>query len=87
MTPSDARKFNTTYACEGIGDITQFLDKIDIVTGQKTTKQIWDEQGIFIILQNIKRLQFNVLNHTLVPKHRILDSKNEITTLKKNTIL
>lgn len=51
MTPSDARKFNTTYACEGIGDITQFLDKIDIVTGQKTTKQIGETEINHVIFK------------------------------------
>ena len=38
-------------------------------------KHIWEQDGIFIIIQSIKRLQFNILNHSLVPPHRIL--KNE----------
>jgi len=46
-------------------------------------KQIWDEEGIFIILQNIARLQFNILNHALVPKHRIIESKEEKEKLFK----
>lgn len=44
MTPSDARKFNTMYGCEGIADVTQYLDKIDIVTGEKTTKKIGETE-------------------------------------------
>ena len=36
-------------------------------------KHIWESQGIFIIIQNIKRLQFNILEHVLVPPHRLLN--------------
>jgi hypothetical protein len=46
-----------------------------------TLKHIWEQDGIFIIIQSIKRLQFNILNHSLVPDHRIL-SKDEIMTVK-----
>lgn len=43
-------------------------------------KHIWETEGIFIVIQNIKRLQFNILNHVLVPKHRIMSEEqvNEI---------
>lgn len=39
-------------------------------------KQIYAEENIFIILYNIKRLLFNILEHSYVPKHSIL-SKDE----------
>lgn len=29
----------------------------------------WQNEGIFIVLYNIQRLQFNILNHEKVPKH------------------
>jgi DNA-directed RNA polymerase subunit H (RpoH/RPB5) len=48
-------------------------------TIQKTLKNIWEQDGIFITIFNIKRLQFNILNHTLVPPHYVLsdeDAKN-----------
>jgi len=45
-------------------------------------KHVWETEGIFIVIQNIKRLQFNILQHVLVPKHRIMDEE-EITNLKK----
>ena len=51
-----------------------------------TVKHIWESEKIFIIIQPIKRLQFNILNHILVPPHRIL-SELEKTNIKKNTIL
>jgi DNA-directed RNA polymerase subunit H (RpoH/RPB5) len=45
-------------------------------------KHIWEQDGIFIVIQNIKRLQFNILNHSLVPSHRVLTDE-ELTTVKK----
>jgi|UniRef100_A0A6C0DAN2 DNA-directed RNA polymerase subunit H len=44
-------------------------------------KHIWEQDGIFIIIQNIKRLQYNILNHSLVPTHRIL-STDEVNNVK-----
>ena len=37
-----------------------------------TLKHIWEQDKIFIIIQSLKRLQFNLLNPILVPPHRIL---------------
>jgi DNA-directed RNA polymerase subunit H (RpoH/RPB5) len=36
-------------------------------------KYLYDNSGIFIIIHNIARLQFNILKHTLVPKHIVLN--------------
>jgi len=38
----------------------------------KLLKQIWEQDGIFIVVQWLKRLQFNILKHVFVPPHRIL---------------
>ena len=35
-------------------------------------KHIWEAEGIFIVIESIKRLQFNILKHVLVPKHRVM---------------
>ena len=35
-------------------------------------KHIWESDGIFIVIENITRLQFNILNHVLVPQHTVL---------------
>jgi DNA-directed RNA polymerase subunit H (RpoH/RPB5) len=35
-------------------------------------KHIWESEGIFIVIESIKRLQFNILEHVLVPPHTIL---------------
>jgi DNA-directed RNA polymerase subunit H len=45
-------------------------------------KQIWEEENIFITIQSIKRLQFNLLQHSLVPKHEILN-KNDLNDMMK----
>lgn len=45
-------------------------------------KYIYDATGIFVVLHHIKRLQFNLLEHTLVPKSKILTNE-EIEELKK----
>ena len=38
-----------------------------------SVKQIFAQEGIYIILYSLKRLQFNLLEHTLVPNHTILN--------------
>jgi len=45
-------------------------------------KHIWEQDQIFIVIQSIVSLQYNILNHTLVPDHRIL-STNEVDEIKK----
>lgn len=35
-------------------------------------KHIWERDGIFIIIESIKCLQFNILNHILVPSHNVM---------------
>jgi DNA-directed RNA polymerase subunit H (RpoH/RPB5) len=45
-------------------------------------KYLYDHDGIFVVIHNIKRLQFNILNHRLVPDCRVLN-KNELETIMK----
>jgi len=62
--------------------LTETLTKNDILfiiikdepneTMMNELKHIWESEGIFIVIENIKRLQFNILKHTLVPKHRVM---------------
>jgi DNA-directed RNA polymerase subunit H len=42
---------------------------------------IYQNDGIFTVVHNIKRLQFNILNHELVPKVEIL-SEQDVETMK-----
>ena len=46
-------------------------------------KDIWERDGIFIVIENIKCLQFNILRHILVPPHRIIDNNFEIENIMK----
>jgi len=45
-------------------------------------RYLYDNEGYFVIIHNIKRLQFNILKHKLVPSGYILD-ENEIEEMKK----
>ena len=49
-------------------------------------KHIWERDGIFIVIENIKRLQFNILNHTLVPKHEVMPETEVLEVMKKYNI-
>ena len=52
----------------------------------KLLKKIWSDDGIFIRIINIKALQFNILKHELVPKHRVLNEKETLEFNKKYNI-
>jgi DNA-directed RNA polymerase subunit H (RpoH/RPB5) len=45
-------------------------------------KYLFDQDNIFIVMHNIKRLQFNILKHTLVPTCSILNT-TDTENLKK----
>jgi DNA-directed RNA polymerase subunit H (RpoH/RPB5) len=52
-----------------------------------TLKHIWEQDGIFIIIVTLKRLQFNILDHVLVPPHRILSNAEKIAIKTKYNIM
>jgi len=49
-------------------------------------KHIWEKDGIFIVIENIKRLQFNILNHILVPPHTVLAEPDVKLIMEKYNI-
>jgi DNA-directed RNA polymerase subunit H len=49
-------------------------------------RTMWDRDGIFILVHNMHRLQFNLLKHTLVPKHRGLSDDELQEVMKKYNI-
>lgn len=49
-------------------------------------KHIWETDGIFIVMQNIKRLQFNILDHSLVPPHRVMDENETKEIMNKYNV-
>jgi DNA-directed RNA polymerase subunit H (RpoH/RPB5) len=58
-------------------------DMNDTLTNE--IKQIWEGDRIFVVVQSIKRLQFNILNHVLQPKFNVLsEEEKEEVKLKYN---
>ena len=50
-------------------------------TLRSALKHIWEKDGIFVVIQSIKRLQYNILDHTYVPPHRVL-KQPEVDSIK-----
>lgn len=77
---------------EDLFDIENILTKKDILiviideepneTIITELNYLYEREGIFVVIHNINRLQYNILNHVLVPECVILDEK-EIENLKK----
>lgn len=53
---------------------------------KSTIKKIWDDHNIYIGICSIKRLQFNILKHSLVPKHSIISKEQEEPFMKRYNI-
>lgn len=49
-------------------------------------KHIWETDGIFIVIENITRLQFNILNHALVPQHTLLSYEEVLKVMERYNI-
>lgn len=81
---------------EDLFNIEQILSKEDdliiIVRDEpnetiiKTLQQIWSSDRQFVIIWNIKHLQFNVLNHILVPKHEVLNPTQDAEFRKRYNV-
>ena len=56
-------------------------------TIRKTLMNIWEQDGIFIVVINIKRLQYNIMNHQLVQPHIVLSTEEAIALKTKYNIL
>ncbi len=46
-------------------------------------KTLYENEGIFIVIHHLDALQFNILDHVLVPKHEILSDAEELVQFKK----
>jgi len=77
---------------EELFDLEEILTKKDTLivvvndepndTMVERLKFLYDSRGVFVIIHNIKRLQRNILNHRMVPKHAIL-TETQTEDLKK----
>lgn len=56
-------------------------------TLSNTLKHIWEQDKIFIVIQNLKRLQFNILKHVLVPSHRVLTISETAQIRKRYNVM
>ena len=91
------RPANLNEMIDDIFNVEEVLKKTDILlivvkdevndTLINTLKHIWEQDKIFIIIQNLKRLQFNILNHILVPPHRILSQSETIAVKTRYNIM
>mgnify|MGYP001296692673 CR=1 FL=1 len=62
------------------------VDSEPNTTLQDVVKQIFAEEKIHIIIYYLKRLQFNVLDHVMVPKHTILSEVDRASFIEKFNI-
>lgn len=91
------RPNNVHDIIEDLFNIEQLLTKNDeliiIIKEQpnetllKLQSVIYSSENIFLNIININRLQFNILNHTMVPSHRILSEEEKEDVIKKYNIL
>ena len=77
-----------------IEEILQKKDRLMLVikdepneTIEKLLSEIFINDSHFVTVINIERLQFNILNHSMVPKHRILSEEEKDLVIKKFNIV
>lgn len=70
-------------------DDTLFIVVKDDINETLTNKLIhlWETDGIFIVMINIQRLQFNILEHKMVPPHIVLNNSEVDDVMKKYNII
>lgn len=56
-------------------------------TIRKTQVDIWEQDKVYVNIINIKRLQYNIMNHQLVPKHIVLNNDESEEVRRKYNIL
>lgn len=53
----------------------------------KTLMNIWEQDGVFVNVINIKRLQYNIMQHQLVPLHTVLTNEEALEVKQKYNII
>jgi len=95
LTAKQIRPANLDDIIEDLYTIDNVLTKEDtlmIITEDEPNdtiiaklKYIYDHDGVFVVIHNIHRLQYNILKHRLVPECYVLDKKEvEELTQKYN---
>lgn len=90
------RPQNIQETIDDLYNLEEILTKDDILliitkdepneTLVNAVKHIWEQDGIFIVIQSIKRLQYYILDHILVPPHRILTDEEAMQIKMKYNI-
>lgn len=77
-----------------LSETLQKTDTLFIITKEELNdplsnvlKQIWEKEKVHIVIESIARLQFNILNHNLVPIHRIMNNNEVSDMMEKYNIL
>ena len=77
-----------------VEEVLQKTDTLMIVTREDTSENVLnsvrhllEKDGILLIVVNINRLQFNILNHSIVPKHRTLTDSEVKAIMSKHNLL
>lgn len=86
LSTKQIRQANLDDIIEDLYSIENILEKKDnliIITEDEPNDTIisrirflYDKEGIFVIIHNMHRLQYNLLNHHLVPRCEILNNEN-----------
>jgi DNA-directed RNA polymerase subunit H (RpoH/RPB5) len=97
LTKTLRTQSNLQEMIDDLFNLEEILTKDDILyiiikeevneTLENLLKQIWEQDGIYIIVQSLKRLQFNILNHSYVPNHRVLSNKEVLQIKQKYNIM
>lgn len=77
-----------------LSETLQKTDTLFIITKEELNdplsnvlKQIWEKEKVHIVIESIARLQFNILNHNLVPNHRVMNENEVSVMMEKYNIL
>ena len=91
-----ASKVNVEAVIEDLYKTENLLTKEDTLmiisnddpnsTLQTYLKDIWEQEGYYVAVVSMKRLQFNVLEHELVPPHEVLNEEKKAKFMKQYQI-
>lgn len=67
---------------------TLFIVVKDDINDTLTSKlvHLWETDGLFVVMVSIKRLQYNILKHVLVPKHVVITEEEEKKVMRRYNI-
>ena len=86
----DSKPVAANLADDFFNDILTRSDDLLVVakddpndTMTESLEQLWATQGIFITVISLKRLQYNILKHDMVPKHVVMTKEETEEVLVK----